>query len=129
MPKQKTISMRQLEKHAERIATDIEASGTVYRITRRGHRPLLMIDSEYIESLIATIDFMTAHPNWKAEMAQSRKDLAEGRCITLDEFLVKYGLDADGRPNKASGGAARGHAGRRASKGLRGNSRTRARAS
>jgi hypothetical protein len=129
MPKQKTISMRDLAKHAERIAKDIEVSGTVYRIKRRGHRPFVMVDSEYIESLIATIEFMTAHPNWKAEMAESKKELAEGRYITLDQFQQKYGLDADGRPNAASRSPTRGHAGRRTSKGVRGNPRSRARAS
>ena len=98
MPKYKTVSVNDLSKRAERIATDIEASGTVYRVTRSGHAPMILVDEMSYASLQTTVQFLLRHPNWRAEFEQADRDYAEGRYVTLDEYLLERGLDPDGRP-------------------------------
>jgi hypothetical protein len=129
LPKQKTISMEKLSKHGERLATEIEASGTVYQIKRRTGRNMVLLDSRYLESLEHTLEFMRSHPNWEAEFEQGERDVAAGKYITLEELEKKYGLDADGHPETESGEAARGASKRRKRKNSRRTARTRARAS
>lgn len=90
---QKVISMARLTRDAERIADDIEEAGTVYRIQRRGRRSMLLMDQEYFEGWVATVEFMQLHPNWEQELAEARTDFDEGRCKTLDEVRVELGLD------------------------------------
>jgi hypothetical protein len=90
---QKTISMADLAKNAERIAKDIETAGTVYRIRRPGHRPMLLMDQEQLECRIATIEFMARHPNWEQELEEGRREYREGKCVPLDVVIKELGLD------------------------------------
>jgi hypothetical protein len=113
---EKTISMAQLAKNTEEIARDIETTGTLYRIKRPGRKRLLLVDDHYLERLAATIEFKLMHPNWKEELAESRRQYQAGLCIPLEQALAERGL-ADLAPNSKSKGspgrAARGRRKRR----------------
>ena|SRR2546421_11518942 len=97
---EKTISMATLARNPERIALDIELAGTVYRITRRGRRTMLLMDHQYFERWVATFELIQQHPNWEEELAQGRRDIAEGRGIDLDDIRRELGLD---RPANTKG--------------------------
>src|SRR4051812_36704041 len=129
MPKHKTISMSELTKHAERIATDIESSGAVYQIKRRGGPSMVLMDSGYLESLRLTIQFMTEHPNWEAEMEQGRQEILAGGGVSLEELFKRHGLDVEARPSRSSKPSARSASKHRGAKSARGSARSRARAS
>lgn len=120
MAKPKTISIRELAKNAERIASDIDSSHTSYRIERPGGNTLMLIDAQELE--IARL----------AVMAKARVLLGieePGPRVTLDDWLAEQGLDADGRLQPDRTKAARVDAPQRAPKGGRRAARTRARAS
>jgi hypothetical protein len=89
---EKTISMAQLAKNPERIADDIEAAGTVYRIKRPGRRTMMLVDHQYFESRLATLEFMQRHPNWKQELEETRREYDAGLCIPLEQILAERGL-------------------------------------
>ena len=90
---EKTISMAELTRNAERIAKDIETAGTVYRVERPGHRSMLLIDLDYFDGRIAALEFMQMHPNWREEIEEGRREFREGKCIPLDLALRELGLD------------------------------------
>jgi len=135
MPKLETISMRELSMNAERIATDIDSSGRKYRIKRRGHRTLVLIDEGELQLLEESIDFMFENPQWQDEFnrlarnGRTRIGLDDGPSITLEQFLRDRGLDADGRRSPNRRKTARPVTRRRAPKAAGRSARTRARAS
>lgn len=96
----KTISMAQLAKNTEQIADDIEASGTLYRIRRPGRKTMLLMDTEYFESWVATVEFMQDHPNWRSELEQSERDYRAGLYIPYDQLRKELGLDRPARTTK-----------------------------
>ncbi|HTL32706.1 MAG TPA: hypothetical protein VL326_06265 [Kofleriaceae bacterium] len=125
MPKPKTISMRELSTNAERIATDIDSSGAMYRIKRRGHKTLMLIDEEELP-LLQYVDFMFKTPRAQAEFMRLAMI---GRSRLEQEYLREQGLDADGRISPARKKATRSAHRPRASKARGRTVRTRARAS
>jgi len=129
MPKYKTISMTELSKRAERIATNIEASGTIYRVTRAKGTPMVFVDEERFASLQATVQFLLDHPNWREEFEQLDRDYAAGRYVTLDDYLAERGLDPDGRPLALGKSASRRAPASRSTKSPARTTRARSRAS
>ena len=97
---EKTISMAQLAKNTAEIAKDIEASGAVYRIKQRGGKTMLLMDKDYFESWVETVEFMQEHPNWRAELEQGERDYAAGLCIPYDQLRKELGLDRAARHAK-----------------------------
>jgi PHD/YefM family antitoxin component YafN of YafNO toxin-antitoxin module len=130
MPKYKSISVNELSKRAERVATDIETTGTVYRVTRPGRAPMVFVDESSYASLQETVQFLLRHPNWREEFEQSDRDFAAGRYVTLDDYLAERGLDpAEGRPLAVGKRAARRASASRSTKGSARTARARSRAS
>jgi PHD/YefM family antitoxin component YafN of YafNO toxin-antitoxin module len=89
---EKTISMSQLTKHAERIALDIERSKTVYRVRRPGGNGLLLMDEEYYQGWMMTIELMQ-QPNWREEWDQATRDFAQGIARPLEEVVEEIRRD------------------------------------
>ena len=116
---EKTISLTELERNAERIAKDIEVANTVYRIKRPGHRSMMLIDHQYFESWVATIDFVQRHPNWEAEMEEGQRDILEGRGIPLEVAIKELGLEGRypkptrSKPSRSARGTKRARPARR----------------
>jgi PHD/YefM family antitoxin component YafN of YafNO toxin-antitoxin module len=108
----KTISMAQLAKNAEQIASDIEASGALYRIKRPGGKTMLLMDKAYFDSWVATLEFMQDHPNWRAELDQAERDYRAGLFIPYEQVRKELGLDRRARAPKR-GRSARGTSGGR----------------
>jgi PHD/YefM family antitoxin component YafN of YafNO toxin-antitoxin module len=104
---EKTISMAQLAKNVERIADDIEAAGTVYRIKRPGRRAIVLIDQQYFESRLATLEFMQRHPNWKQELEEGRRQYQAGLYLPYEQIRKELGLDESGRKAKRRSSARR----------------------
>jgi hypothetical protein len=91
---EKTISLAQLAKNTEKIARDIEMSGTLYRIKRPGRRRLVLVDDNYFERWKATMEFIAQHPNWEEELEQGRREYEAGLCIPWEQLRKELGLDA-----------------------------------
>src|SRR5437879_2654285 len=94
----KTISMADLLADHERIAREMKRTGTVYRVKEAGRRRLTIIDALYLERVKATIEFRSAHPNWREELAQSKREFAAGSYWDLDDVMRERGLET--RPPK-----------------------------
>src|SRR5262245_33823909 len=107
---EKTISMAQLAKNTEQIAKDIETSGTLYRIKRPGRKTMLLMDKEYFDGWVATLEFMQDHPNWRAEIEQGRREYEAGLFIPYEQVRKELGLVEPARKAKrrrTARGAAR----------------------
>jgi PHD/YefM family antitoxin component YafN of YafNO toxin-antitoxin module len=95
----KTISVSELAKNAERIARDVDASGTVYHIKRRGRSGMLLMDHDYYLAWRDAIELMQ-RPNWREELEQSRRDFAAGRYRDLEDVVKELGLDRAAQPRR-----------------------------
>ncbi|HEX5060605.1 MAG TPA: hypothetical protein VFV99_14655 [Kofleriaceae bacterium] len=112
----KTISLAQLAKNPEKIAKDIEASGSTYRIRRPGRKAMLLVGQDYFDSWVASLEFIQRHPNWREELKQSELDYKAGLCRPLDEILEELGLDERPANTRRRGAAPRTATNRRASR-------------
>jgi hypothetical protein len=120
----KTISLAQLAKHAERIADDIEASGTIYCVKRRGKSGLMLLDAEAYEGCLVAIELMK-QPNWREEWATARGAAARGEGRNLEAVAKELDLDRPARLDRRK--AASGATTTRRAKGARSPSRARKR--
>ena len=120
----KTISMAELAKHAERIADDINASGAIYCVERRGKAGVMLMDANYYEGWRVAIELMQ-RPRWREEWAEARRAAERGDGRDLDDVARELGLaraDQPGRRKPAPRASAT-----RSAKGPRGPSRARGR--
>jgi hypothetical protein len=120
---EKTISMSELEADPEKVAKDIRASGTVYRIRRRGRAPVLL---SKIPEWAAVVDCMM-QPGWREQLEESDRELAAGGGRELGEVLTELGLA--GRVEQARRGATRSASGNRRPKSRSSSTRARGRSS
>jgi hypothetical protein len=120
----KTISLAQLAKHAERIADDIEASGTIYCVKRRGKSGLMLLDAEAYEGWLVAIELMK-QPSWREEWATARGAAARGEGRNLEAVAKELDLDRPARLDRRK--AASGATTTRRAKGARSPSRARKR--
>jgi PHD/YefM family antitoxin component YafN of YafNO toxin-antitoxin module len=90
---EKTISMSTLTKDAERIAKDIESRKTLYRVKRTGGSDIVVMDRDQYESWVATVEFLMQHPNWREELAEGDRQLANGECRLLEDVLQELGIE------------------------------------
>jgi len=111
---EKIISVTDLVRNATRIADEIEA-GAVYRVTRGGRGSMVLMSDEDYQGWMAAIDLMR-RPNWREELAESRRDAAAGRGLSLDHVVKELGLEdlphparrkPAKRPSRASGSSRR----------------------
>ena len=104
---EKTISMAQLAKNTEKIARDIETSGTLYRIKRPGRKRLVLVDDDYFDRYIATLEFFALHPNWKEELEQGRREYEAGLFVPWEHVRKELGLAEPRRKAKRDRSARR----------------------
>ena len=109
----KTISMARLAKDPDRIARDIDSSGAIYSIKRRGERTMLLMNEDYFEGWLSVIELMK-QPNWREELEQSRQDFAAGRGRDLEEVVREIGLDRRAQPRRRSAAPRSSRAGGKA---------------
>lgn len=93
----KNISLADFAKNAERIAQDIDASGTVYCIKRRGKAGIMLVDASQYEAMQ-----QLQHAHWRERLAQSQRDFAAGRDRDLEEIARELGLDRPAQPRRRS---------------------------
>jgi PHD/YefM family antitoxin component YafN of YafNO toxin-antitoxin module len=125
---EKTISMAQVKKDVEGVFASAEASRAFYRITRRGHRTMVLVDEEYLDDWIAMIELVAHHPNWQELIEEGERELRQGRAHELHDILKELGLERSPdnvRRTKARSaartGRAKGHRKARAARKLPSN--------
>src|ERR1051325_4902757 len=101
---EKIISVTDLVRNAARIAEEIEAEGTVYRITRGGRGSMVLVDEHYFNGWMAALDEMR-RPDWREVHAETSRDIAAGRGRNLDTVAKELGLE--GRSHVGRRGSAR----------------------
>ena len=89
---QKIISATDLVRNMTRVAEDVEASGTIYRITRGGRGSMVLVDEEYFEGWLAALDEMR-RPDWQKVHAETSRDIVAGRGRPLDDVARKIELE------------------------------------
>lgn len=90
---QKTISMSDLTRHAERIAKDVETARTVYRIKRPGKSSMLLVHAGYFEDQLTTLEFIAQHPNWREELERGHREYLEGKSVSLEDVCRELGIE------------------------------------
>ena len=120
----KTISLAQLAKNVERIADDINASGAIYCVKRRGKAGVMLLDAAYYEGWLVAIELMK-QPNWREEWDAARCAAERGEGRDLEEVAKELGLDRPAQLDRRKA-ASRASSARR-TKGARRDSRPRRR--
>jgi PHD/YefM family antitoxin component YafN of YafNO toxin-antitoxin module len=111
---ERIISVTDLVRNAASIAREVEAEGTIYRITRGGRGSMVLVDNDYFEGWMAAMDEMR-RPDWRETLAEARRDAAAGRGRSLEAVAKELGLENS--PRSKSGRPARGPARNRPKKG------------
>jgi len=86
------ISVTDLARNAASIAKEVEAEGTVYRITRGGRGSMVLVDEQYFNGWMAALDEMR-RPDWREVHAQTTRDIAARRGRNLDVVAKELGLE------------------------------------
>jgi len=102
---EKIISVTDLVRHAASIAKEVEAEGTIYRITRGGRGSMVLVDEQYFNGWMAALDEMR-RPDWRAVHTQAMRDVAGRRGRDLDVVAKELGLE--GSPHTTRRKPARG---------------------
>ena len=89
---EKIISVTDLVRNAAIIAREVEAEGTVYRITRGGRGSMVLVDEKYFNGWMAALDEMR-RPDWREVYAQTTRDIAARRGRNLDVVAKELGLE------------------------------------
>ena len=89
---ERIISVTDLVRNAARIAEDIEAAGTIYRITRGGRGSMVLVDEEYFDGWMAALEEMR-RPDWQQVLAETRRDVAARRGSSLETVLKELGIE------------------------------------
>lgn len=89
---EKIISVTDLVRNAASIAREVEAEGTVYRITRGGRGSMVLVDEAYFNGWMAALDEMR-RPDWRETYDQTSRDIAAGRGRDLDAVAKELGLE------------------------------------
>jgi PHD/YefM family antitoxin component YafN of YafNO toxin-antitoxin module len=109
----KTISMSELTKHAERIAKDIETTGTIYRIKRPGKTKLMLISAQDLQRWQETVEFLAQHPNLQQELAEGDREYRAGEFVPFEDVLRELGVETHASKARSSKTARRVASGRR----------------
>lgn len=89
---EKIISVTDLVRNAARVAQDVEAEGTIYRITRGGRGSMVLVDEEYFDGWMAALDEMR-RPDWQVAWAETGRDIAARRGRSLDTIAKELALE------------------------------------
>src|SRR4051812_32922736 len=89
---EKIISVTDLVRNAASIAREVEAEGTVYRITRGGRGSMVLVDEEYFNGWIAAL-YEMRRPDWREVHDRTIRDIAGGRGRRLDAVAKELGLE------------------------------------
>jgi PHD/YefM family antitoxin component YafN of YafNO toxin-antitoxin module len=88
----KIISVTDLVRNAASIAREVEAEGTVYRITRDGRGSMVLVGEEYFNGWMAAVDEMR-RPDWRAVYDETTRDIEAGQGRDLDVVVKELGLE------------------------------------
>lgn len=86
-----TLSATEVRNNFFDILDEIEQTNVPYTITRAGKPKAVIMNAEEYESWMETLDIMS-NPETVRGIEEGRKDLKEGRYITLEEFMAKNKL-------------------------------------
>ena len=112
---EKIISITDLVRNAASIAREVDAEGTVYRITRGGRGSMVLVDEEYFNGWMAALDEMR-HPGWREEYTQTTRDIAARRGHDLDQVVKELGLEGHTHPTRKTAARRPSRARRRKSR-------------
>jgi len=62
----------------------------MHTITIKSQKPMVVIPMDEYESLRETIMLLSANPKLPAELKRIRRQMEEGRSISLEEFKKKH---------------------------------------
>ncbi len=61
-------------------------------ITHRGKARAVVMPIDELESWQETLEVISENPNVLKDLAKSKKEIKEGKVISLDDLIKKYGL-------------------------------------
>lgn len=86
-----TLSATEVRKNFFDILDKISESNLPYTITLAGKPKVVIMNAEEYESWMETLDIMS-NPETVRGIEEGKKDLREGRYITLDEYMARNKL-------------------------------------
>jgi PHD/YefM family antitoxin component YafN of YafNO toxin-antitoxin module len=96
---EKIISVTDLVRNTASIAREVEAEGTIYRITRGGRGSMVLVDESYFNGWMAALDEMR-RPDWREAYAQTTRDITARRGRDLDVVAKELGLEGHSHPTR-----------------------------
>jgi PHD/YefM family antitoxin component YafN of YafNO toxin-antitoxin module len=100
VPGEKLISVATLARNAVRIAKEIKAEGTIYRIKQPGRGNMVLVDAQYFDGWVAALDEMS-RPGWREVWDETTRDIAANRGKDLDVVMKELGLGRSPHPTRS----------------------------
>ncbi len=86
-----TLPATEVRKNFFDILDEVSQTNVPYTITVNGVPKVVLMNAEEYESWTETLDIMS-NPETVKNIEESKKELKEGKFITLDEYMVKNNL-------------------------------------
>lgn len=86
-----TLPATEVRKNFFDILDEISETNIPYTITVKGKPKAVIMNAEEYESWMETLDIMS-NPELVKGIEEGKKDIREGRYITLDEYMAKSKL-------------------------------------
>ena len=87
-----TISISEARKRIFDIAEAVQKPGSYFTLTEKGRPKAVMMSAEEFESWQETFEVMRDFPNLDEDIMAAKKDLAQGKTISLTDYLNEQGF-------------------------------------
>jgi prevent-host-death family protein len=84
------ISATEARKNLFSIIEKVSSPDTFFTLTEHGKAKAVIMSSDEFESWTETLELLYMFPNIKKEIAEAKKEIAQGKYITYKEFKNKY---------------------------------------
>ncbi|MFJ4027903.1 type II toxin-antitoxin system Phd/YefM family antitoxin [Paenarthrobacter sp. NPDC089989] len=87
----KTIPLSEAKDKLSALVEEADTTHEIIQITRHGHPAAVLMSADDLESLQETIHWLS-QPGIHEDLAQARRDIAEGNTISADDLRREFGL-------------------------------------
>ncbi len=89
---ERIVPIDELQAAAEKFFDMIDGTDEAIIFTRLGRAAGVLIDYEYYQELLATIDEMSSPEAWE-KLSRAKKEMAEGKWVPHEEVVARFGPD------------------------------------
>lgn len=87
----RTVPLSEAKDKLSSLVDEADRTHEIIQITRHGHPSAVLMSADDLESLQETIHWLS-QPGIREDLAQARRDIAEGTTVSGDDLRREFGL-------------------------------------